>query len=398
MKTAQEFGIQAALEGLDLAALKARKDGVAADIRMGMDGLLQNNGVDRINGRALVKGPGEVEVDGRILKGEKIILATGSVPTVPDIPGLEDAVLTTDEALNSVKLPKTLLVWGSEPIQVEMATFFQIFGTKVHLATADPRILSREDSETSQRLAQGLRELGIDILTRQQLTSVRPVDGTFEALLSGGSEKSIQVDHVLVGSRRPNTAQMGLEQISLHRSEDGGGIQVNERLETTLSGVYAAGDCTGGWMLSHAASSMAITAAENAMGQEKRFPFRLIPRGIWSIPEVGAVGLSEEEAEDQGYEVETGSFPLAINGLAMAQNEMSGAVKVVFDARYGEILGVHIVGARATELIGQAGLCMQLEGSIREMAAGIQLHPTISEAVVDAAREALGWALYLPRP
>jgi dihydrolipoamide dehydrogenase len=318
------------------------------------------------------------------------------VPTIPDIPGLEDAVMTTDEALNSVKLPKTLLVWGSGPIQVEMATFFRIFGTKVYLATADSRILVREDSETSQRLAQGLRELGIDILTRHELTSVRPEDDTFEALLSGRKEKSIKVDHVLVGSRRPNTAQMGLEKAGLHVSKDGG-IQVNERLETTLSGIYAAGDCTGGWMLSHAASSMAITAAENAMGQEKRFPFRLIPRGIWSIPEVSAVGLSEDEAEDQGYEVETGSFPLAVNGLAMAQNEMSGAVKVVFDARYGEILGVHIVGAQATELIGQAGLCMQLEGSIREMAAGIQLHPTISEAVVDAAREALGWALYLPR-
>jgi dihydrolipoamide dehydrogenase len=396
MKTAQEFGIQAALEGLDLNALKARKDGVAGDIRMGMDGLLQNNGVDLISGHGTVKGPGEVEVDGRILKGEKIILATGSVPTVPDVPGLKDAVLTTDEALDSIELPKTMLVWGSGPIEVEMATFFQIFGTKVYLATSDTRIVSREDSETSQRLAQGLRELGIDIHTRQQLTSVRPADDTFEAVLSGRDEKNIRVDHVLVGSRRPNTALMGLEQTGINVSEDGG-IQINERLETNLSGVYAAGDCTGGWMLSHAASAMAITAAENAMGQEKRFPFRRIPRGIWSIPEVGAVGLSEEEAEEQGYEVETGSFPLAINGLSMARNEMGGAVKVVFDTRYGEILGVHIVGAQATDVIGQAGFCMQLEGSIREMAAGIQLHPTISEAVVDASREALGWALYLPR-
>ena len=149
-------------------------------------------------------------------------------------------------------------------------------------------------------------------------------------------------------------------------------------------------------MLSHAASSMAVTAAENAMGCNVTFPFRLIPRGIWTIPQVGAVGLSEEEAEKEGFDVEVGDFPFAINGVAMAYDEMAGSVKIVSDARYGEILGVHIVGANATELVGEAVLAMQLECTVKELARSIRVHPTFSESVVDAGRDALKWALYLP--
>ena len=150
-------------------------------------------------------------------------------------------------------------------------------------------------------------------------------------------------------------------------------------------------------MLSHASSSMAVTAAENAMGNSRKFPFHLIPRGIWTLPEVGAVGLSEEEAEEKGIDVEVGDFPYSINGLAMARNEMSGAVKIISDARYGEILGVHIVGANATELVGEAVLAMQLEATVPELARSIRVHPTFSESVVDAARDAENWALYLPK-
>jgi dihydrolipoamide dehydrogenase len=150
-------------------------------------------------------------------------------------------------------------------------------------------------------------------------------------------------------------------------------------------------------MLSHVASSMAVTAAENAMGKTERYPFHLIPRGLWTIPEVGAVGLSEEEAEKQGHDVEIGDFPYSINGLAMARNEVDGAVKIVSESRYGEILGVHIVGANATDLIGEAVLAMQYEGTVRSWARSIRVHPTFSETVVDAARDAAAWALYLPR-
>jgi len=184
--------------------------------------------------------------------------------------------------------------------------------------------------------------------------------------------------------------------VGVKLNEDGS-VAVNERLGTSVPGIYAIGDAVGGWMLSHAASSMAVTAAENAMGRKATFPFHLIPRGIWTIPQVGAVGLSEEEAEKKGFDVEVGDFPFAINGVAMVYDEMAGSVKIVSDARYGEILGVHIVGANATELVGEAVLAMQLECTVKELARSIRVHPTFSESVVDAGRDALKWALYLPR-
>lgn len=188
---------------------------------------------------------------------------------------------------------------------------------------------------------------------------------------------------------------MGFEELGIALNEDNG-IRVNDQLESTVEGIYAIGDATGGWMLSHAASSMAVFAAENAMGTQKRYPFNLIPRCLWTQPEMAAVGLSEEDAERQGYDVGTGIFPYAINGLAMVRNQVDGAVKIVSDTRYGEILGVHIVGSSATELIGEAVLAMQLEATVQELARSIRVHPTFSEAVVDAARDANDWALYLP--
>jgi dihydrolipoamide dehydrogenase len=396
LKMASDFGIRAAYDGLDLAALKARKDGVAGDIRLGMEGLLGNNGVETISGRAVLKSPREVEVAGRTLETKKIILATGGSLALPDRPGLEDAALTTSQVLDLTDLPSSILVWGGGPIEVELAGLLQVFGVRVTLIEKGRRILPREDHDTSQRVAAGLRELGVDILTGRDLVSVSPSGSGFAAVLSGAEEKTVAVDRVLIGGRRPNTSGLGLDGLGINLNADGG-IQVNGFLETSASGVYAIGDCTGGWMLSHAASAMAITAAENAMGQVKKFPAHLISRGIWTIPEVGAVGLSEEEAEKQGREVETGSFPYAINGLAMARNEMAGDVKIVFDPEFGEILGVHIVGAGATELIGEAVLAMQLECTVKELAAGFRAHPTYSEAVVDAARDAMGWALYLPK-
>jgi dihydrolipoamide dehydrogenase len=189
---------------------------------------------------------------------------------------------------------------------------------------------------------------------------------------------------------------MGIQQVGIELNADGG-VKVNNRLETSVQGIYAIGDATGGWMLSHAASSMAITAAENCMGKTGVYRFNLIPRGLWTIPEMGAVGMSEEEAEKKGMEVEVGSFPYAINGLAMTRGQVDGAVKIVSDAQHGEILGVHIVGAGATDLIGEAVLAMQLEATVNELARSIRLHPTYSETVVDAARDAAGWALYLPK-
>ena len=397
IRNAEEFGIKAPVESLEFNTIVQRKNGVAGDIRMGMEGLLGNNGVEVMRGRATLKNTGEVLVEGKAVQGKKIILATGSVLDIPAVPGIEEAALTTDQVLDMTEPPSSILIWGSAgPIEVEMATLLNIFGCKVSLASESRRILPREDGDTSQRIAKALREQGIDIFTRAELASVRKSENGYTCSLEGADEQTVEVEKVLISGRKPNTTGLGFDQADIFLSKDGG-IKINDKLETTAKGIYAIGDVTGGWMLSHAASSMAVVAAENAMGAGKKFPANLIQRGIWSTPQVGSVGLSEEDAEDQGIDVEVGDFPYSINGLAMCRGEMSGAVKVVTDSRHGEILGVHIVGGNATELVGEAVMAMQLEATANELARSIRVHPTFSEAVVDAARDAADWALYLPK-
>jgi dihydrolipoamide dehydrogenase len=396
IRMSNAFGLKVAVEEPDFKAIVERKNGVAGDIRMGMEGLLANNGVEVVRGQGVFKNNREVDVDGTVLETKKIIIATGSCLDIPDIPGLEDVAMTTDQFMDLEQIPAVVLVWGSLPMAVEIANTLSIFGSKVYLATKQSRILHREDHDTSQRITQALREQGVELLLKYSLESVSKLKKGYKANLVGRDEKVIEVDKVLISQRKPNTAQTGLDQVGVKLNDDGS-IAVNDKLETSVPGIYAVGDAIGGWMLSHAASSMAVTAAENAMGRATLFPFRLIPRGIWTIPQVGAVGLSEEEAEKKGIDVEVGDFPFAINGLAMAYDEMAGAVKIVSEPRYGEILGVHIVGTNATELVGEAVLAMQLECTLKELAKSIRVHPTFSEAVVDAGRDALNWALYLPR-
>jgi len=397
IRTGSEFGIHASVERVDLQAIVDRKNGVAGDIRMGMEALLANNGVEVIRGRGLLKSPGEVDVEGKTLETKKVIIATGGCLDIPEIPGLEEAALTSDQVLDMSEAPPSVLVWGSGPIELEMAALLNVLGSKVVVASESRRLLPREDGDTGQRLAQALREQGVEVISRSRLESVETSEGGgYKCVLSGAKEQTVEVSKVLVASRKPYVERLGVEEAGVELNEDGG-IRVNERLESSVGGVYAIGDATGGWMLSHASSSMAVVAAENAMGERRRFPFKLIPRGLWTMPEVGSVGLSEEEAEEQGIEVDVGDFPYSINGLGMVRNELTGAVKIIADARYGEILGVHIVGANATDLVGEAVLAMQLEATAKELARSIRVHPTYSEAVVDAARDAQNWALYLPR-
>ncbi len=397
IRNGHELGIKTQGPTVDFQAVVARKNGVANDIRMGMEGLLTNNRVEVVRGRAALNGPREVRVDGRTLQARKTIVATGSVLRIPDVPGIEEAAMTTDQALDMTALPGSLLIWGSAgPIEVEMASLLNTLGCKVILAFEGRRILPMEDGDTGQRLGQALREQGVELLPRLTLQRVQKQGTGFVAVLSGAEERRVEVERVLVSARKPNTAGLGLEEAGIRLDEEGF-IKINDRLETTAAGVYAVGDVTGGWMLSHASSSMAVVAAENAMGKDRAFPPHLVPRGLWTIPEVGAVGLSEEAAEAKGLAVEVGDFPYAINGLAMARGEMTGAVKVISDGRYGEILGVHIVGGHATELVGEAVMAMQLEARVQELAYSIRVHPTFSESVVDAARDVGNWALYLPR-
>ncbi len=393
---ADEFGIKTSAEEIDLQSLVARRNGISSDTRMGMEGILKNNGLEIIRGLAVLKSPREVDVDGTMFEAKKMILATGSCLDIPEIPGLEEAALTTDQVLEMTKVPSSVLIYGSGPIELEMATLLKAFACKVYLVPGPDGLLPREDRTPRQWVTKGLKQQGVELLRRFTLESVQKSKGQYRANLSGPEERTLNVERVLVSSRKPNIANMGLEKIGVRLNENGG-IRVNKMLETSVEGIFAIGDATGGWMLAHASSSMGVTAAENAMGKKSNFAFHLIPRGIWTVPEVGAVGITEKEAKKKGIDLKIGDFPYSIDGLAMARNEMEGSVKIISDARYGEILGVHIVGACATELIGEAVLAMQLEATVQELAMSIRVHPTFSESIVDSARDALNWALYLPR-
>jgi dihydrolipoamide dehydrogenase len=215
-------------------------------------------------------------------------------------------------------------------------------------------------------------------------------------MLKGAEEKKITIDRILIAGHKANIEKLNPEQAGLVLKEDGF-IQVDEYLKTNIDGIYAIGDVIGGRRFSYAATAMGVAAAENIMSNASPFPSHLIPRGLYTLPEAASVGLSEEEAEDQGYDVETGQFPLSINGLAMAYGELEGSIKIVADATYGEVLGIHIVGGRATETIWGASMALQLEATLEDLAHSIALHPTFTESLAMAAQNALSWALYLPK-
>ena len=397
IRAGEAFGIQAAVKKIDFKTIIENKNRSSEKIRMGMEGLLQNNGIEVIKGHAAFKNPAEIDVDGKSYPAQNFVIASGGHTEVPDIKGLSKALLTTDEILDMQQVPASALVYGAETIDVEMATLLNTFGSKVYLATENRYVLPNEDHDSGQRLGQALNNDGIEVVTRTSLVSVKASKKEFTCELAGKKKsRTVKVERVLAGIRKPNTDDLGLELAGIRLNEDGA-IRVDEFLRTTNRVVYAIGDVTGGTMQSHAASSMAVRASENALGRKDKFPFDLIPRGTWTFPEVASVGLTEEQAENQDLDIDVGYFPYSINGYAIARDETFGAVKIVADSEYRIIYGVHIVGPHATELIGEAVLAMQLEYTTEELAASMRIHPTFSEAVVDAARDAEKWALYLPK-
>jgi len=397
-KTSDSFGIDATINSINLKKLVERKNGVAAEIRGGMKALLSNNGVDLIEGRATLAGSGEIIVGKQKLETGKIIIATGSTLMKPEkIPGLDKAALTSDQVFELTEAPKSVLVFGDAgPIEIEMASLLNSLGSKVFLTTHQSRILPKEDGDVSQRVAKSLREKGIQITTRIELSELQASGAEFKPVFKGKDSPVERIQKVLLSARLPLTEGLDLAKVGVKLNTDGA-IQIDENLKTSIPSIFAVGDVTGGWMNSHASSAMAVTAAENAMGGNNSFPHHLVPRGIWISPQVGSVGLSEEEAEEKGYDVETGNFPCSINGLAAGYGEVDGATKVVWDADTHDILGIHIVALNATEMMGEAVMALQLECSPDEIAHSIRIHPTISETIMDAARDAGNWALYLPK-
>lgn len=395
----------------DFAKMMERKQKIVTTQRGGVSGLLKGNHVRSVIGTAKLVDAHTVEVatpEGQTerITTKNIILATGSVPVIPPVPGLErdpkdprgkssNGIWTSDEAVYASDVPKRMLVIGAGAVGLEFAYVYRALGTEIDLVEIAPEILPTGDREISAELRKQLSRQGIRFHLSSKVTKVEHQGKTRIATIESekGETKTIEVEVILVGAgRRANFAGLNLEGVGV--TTDRRGVEVNEYLQTSVPSIYAIGDVTGKQLLAHLASHMGIVAAENAMGHKVKMDYRAVPAPIYTAPEVASVGLSEEDAKAQGYDVLTGRFPFRPLGRAMALNEQAGMVKVVTERKYGELLGVHIIGFHATEMIHEGVMAIKLEATIEELMTAIHAHPTLSEAVGEAALDVKGEAIH----
>lgn len=382
----EDFGIT-----LDKSSVKVdwkkvlkRKDIIVKKLTMGVNMLLKKNGVEIFNGEANIKDKNTVEVNGESLSTKNIIIATGASPVIPPIPGVKEGfeagyILTSKEALSLEELPKELVVVGGGVIGIEFATVFASFGTNVTVIEMANNILVNIDDEVRASYLKSLKKQKINIITNAAVSKV--LDNQVYYNLDG-KELSINADKVLMSvGMRPNTK--GLEHLGLEITKSG--ITTNEKLQTNIPGIYAIGDVNGKMMLAHVASSEAIVAVENIIGKESKIDYNKVPAGIYGTPEIANVGLTEQQAKEKGIEYKVSKFPLAANGKSLAEGETDGFIKIIAEAKYNEIIGVHILAPHATDLISEAVILMELEGTAYELAKGIHPHPTLSEIIMEAA-------------
>lgn len=400
-KKAEEFGFSYKELKFDFGKIIKRSRDVADRISKGVEYLMKKNRIEVISGTARVTGRNSIEVnkDGKIvdtLRTKFIVLATGGRPrAIPGVPIDRKKVITSTEAMTLPELPKSLLVIGGGAIGIEFAYFYNTFGTKVTVVEMLPSILPKEDREITKLLESSLKKQGIEILTNAKVESaVVDSDVTLKvATKEGVKDLKGEVALMAVGVQG-NVESLGLEAIGVKVEK--GAIVVNKFGKSSVEGVYAIGDVSGPPWLAHAASHQGIVAVEHLAGKAMHgFDRSNIPSCTYCQPQVASVGMTEEAAIAAGYKVKVGRFPFRPLGKAMAIGETEGTVKLVFDEKYGELLGAHILGSEATELIAELGLARSLESTNEEIHRTMHAHPTLSEAIMEAAGEAFGKAIHI---
>jgi dihydrolipoamide dehydrogenase len=411
LKVAQnwkEWGltIGEAAAGLDMAQVQARKDKIVKGLTGGVELLFRKNKIDWIKGSGRLAGKGQVEItEGQsqtIAARKEIIVATGSQPrSVPGVDIDRKRIITSDEAIGLKEIPKSFAIMGSGAVGVEFASIFRRFGSDVTLIELLPRIVPIEDETVSAELERSFRKQGIKVLTGTRVTSARPgADGVdIEAVTPDGRTARIRVDYLLVATGRgPVTSGLGAEEAGLRLER--GYVHVDQEFRTSVPGISAIGDVItfdtpGHPQLAHLSSAEGIAVAERIAGRQYgRINYDQVPGCTYCDPEIGSVGLTEQEAQQRGYDVKTGAFKFGVLARARIAGETEGFVKIVFDKKYDEILGVHMIGARSTELVAEATLALRLECTVEELLRTIHAHPTMSEAVGEAAHAAHGAAIH----
>lgn len=389
------LGIDKSSIKVDWKLLLKRKDRIVDRLVSGIYTLFKKNKIDLYEGKGTILNKNQIEVNGEIITGKNLIIAIGAGDSSPSIPGLDDLVksgkvINSKGALQLEEIPKDLVIVGGGVIAVEFATLFNALGSNVTIIQRSNRILSAVESEMVSTLEKQLKREGIKILTSTRLLSFSD-DGV--KIDHKGEEKTIKGDKYLVSlGVKPDLSQVKNLDLEIN---DKGYIVTNNKMETSIKGVYAIGDLNGRYALAHVASAEGIVAAENIMGRESTLNYNIVPQCVYTFPELASVGLTEEEAKNKGHDYTVSKFPLAANGKALAEGESSGFIKIISDNQYGEILGIHIMASHATDMIAEAVTAMQLEGTVYDLAKAIHPHPTLSEIVMEAALGAIDRPIHI---
>src|SRR5262245_341127 len=411
IKSAKEWGVLGVSSpSVDMSQVHTRKDRIVTGLTKGVEYLFKKNKIDWIKGTARLTArgtPGNVDV----FEGEKqtlvakkeIIVATGSAPrSVPGITIDHQRIITSDEAIHLKEIPKTLVVMGSGAVGVEFASIFNRFGSDVTLVELLPRLVPVEDEAVSAELEKSFRKQGVTSHTGAKVTTAKVSgDGVdLEVQLADGQSKRIRTDYLLVATGRgPVTSGLNTEGVGLQLEK--GYIRVDEQYRTNVPGISAIGDvitlgAAAHPQLAHVSSAEGIVCAERIAGRAVHpINYDHVPGCTYCDPEIGSVGLTEAEARQRGYDVRIGTFPFGVLGRAKMAGETDGFVKIVADKKYDEVLGVHMIGLRATELVAEATALLRLECTVEELIRTIHAHPTMAEAIGEAAHAAHGAAIHV---
>ncbi len=396
---AEKFGIKISGVEFNIAEAVRRKNDVVAKLVGGIEQLLKANRIELMRGNGSIEAEGKVKVekeDGstEVVGAKSIIIATGSEPAL--IPAFKidgTNVITSTEALELNRVPESLLIIGGGVMGCEFANIFSAFGSSVKIVEILPRILSTEDPQAVRVVERVFKKRGVEVFTGTGVEEINIVeDGRVETRLTDG--RTITTEKVLVTIGRSfNSSGIGLEGVGVE-TDDKGRIEVDSRMQTTAKGIYAIGDVTGGMLLAHVAAKEGLVAVENALGGTEEMDYSVIPAGIFTEPEIASVGMREKEAKEKELEVKVGRFPYAASGKALTMEEPDGFVQIVADASTDKVLGATIVGAHATDLIGEVAIAIRQGAKVTDIADTVHAHPTLPELVMEAAEDVHGMAIH----
>lgn len=397
VQEAADFGIKVNQPVVDFGQVQAQKGAVVEKLVGGIKFLIQKHKVDLYSGTAKIKAPGLVEVQSagetQTLPGDNIVIATGSSPAL--IKGLGyngRSIITSEEALQLEEIPQSLLIIGAGVIGCEFAHIYGSLGAQITMVEALPSILANQDKDISRRMQTILKKQKYTIKTNVTIEQVTETDNGIEARLANGETVVAEKALISIG-RTLNTENLGLTELGVNCG-DQGQILVNDHMQTNIPGVYAVGDVVMKYQLAHVASTQGIIAAANIMGQKTSMDYSAVPSCIFTSPEVASVGITQQQAKDRGIPVKIGKFNFAANGKALSMGAGEGFVKLVAHQDTGAILGVHIIGPHASDLIAEATLAVQQGITAKQLAATIHAHPTLAEAMMEAADNVYGLSIH----